>query len=1047
MEKPAVTARLLAAFLLLFCLTAGAALRPVSSVMLPQEMTPLEQSAVWQDKTLRVGVLRDNSTPWNMVVGQDLYGINADYLVALSRSTGMRFQIDAYPHWQALAQALQRGQLDILFGVPQHRLAEGMSATQPWFTSPLRIYRSRDNLRPVMFNSADAQITVSRAALALVDPAFAQQHHFQVVENDLQALYALLNNQSDYVIADETSAGFLLSQLQQGQIYQLASPLHPGALQLQAITASAALTQQLDSAIRQLPMEVVNGIQGRWSSQLPRYQDTFTAHLSPMERSWIAGHPLVTYAAIENDYPWSYRATNGQPAGYSVELLNIIGQNTGLRFQPWWVNNAQQARELVSQGRAMIQLTLPLTGDDAMRANTLPIWRALWGVYVGQMSTPVTSWQQLKGRKIGIRRGDIARQMLPADVDVVVFDDSKMLYDALANGQIAALVDNVISARWMIQSRYSNELRLAFAASDTAWPITLGVDPGLPLLRTLLNTSLQQIPPDTQQRMRENWSNNNTVLAGGGENTMRPISLFVLIAALFAIVILLILLGRRYLEQRREQIQRRQLERERAEAERANQMKSQFLATVSHELRTPMQAILGLLELEVSRQPAAGNLAVIHSSAAALLTLLNDLQDHAKLESNSFTLVTKPLDPARWLSRLADFYHPLMRPNGPVFSVQTLTPLPPLIVIDGERLQQIANNLISNAIKFTRHGEIRVTLTADGSAQLLHLQVIDSGSGIPPEEQTRLFQPWYQAPSGRQLSVHGSGLGLSICHEIVSRMGGKIQLDSIVGRGTTVTVQLPWQKVEAVPPEQQMMIPALPPRPDTQLRVAVVDDHPTNLLVMQQQLAWFNLQADCYPDGRMLLATTRPYDLLFIDYSMPHPDGLTLVKIIRRRERHGAARTRIVFCSADADILAHPHVLALADSVLLKPVALREIEALLPGIPHSAFSDLPSRLNELAGHNSVFFQKIIRTLQKTLREDAQRLQTAVAEQAWDKAENAVHRMKGSWQMLGYAQGEALCQQVTEQVRTHRLSPSALNLLIELTESILKELDTYGAHPL
>uniref|UniRef100_UPI00403F09E4 hypothetical protein n=1 Tax=Erwinia sp. E_sp_W01_6 TaxID=3039408 RepID=UPI00403F09E4 len=84
-----------------------------------------------------------------------------------------------------------------------------------------------------------------------------------------------------------------------------------------------------------------------------------------------------------------------------MELLNIIGQNTGLRFQPWWVSNAQQAQALVDQGRAMVQLTVPLTGDDAMRTNTLPVWRALWGVYVGQMSQPVTGWQQLKGRKVG----------------------------------------------------------------------------------------------------------------------------------------------------------------------------------------------------------------------------------------------------------------------------------------------------------------------------------------------------------------------------------------------------------------------------------------------------------------------------------------------------------------------------------------------------------------------------------------------------------------------------------------------------------------------
>lgn len=1039
-----MTRRLWLAVMLLLCLPVAAALRPISSVLMPQEMMPLDQSSPWQDKPLRAGILRDNSTPWNMVVGQDLYGINADYLVALTQTTGMKFQVEDYPDWQALQQALQQGKLDIAFGVPQQRLEKGMSATQPWFTSPLRIYRSRENLRPVMFNSTDAQITISKSALALIDPAFARQHHWQVVDNDLQALYALLNNKSDYVVADETSAGFLLNQLQQGQIYQLASPLDPGELRLQAITTQPALTDRLDMAIRQLPMEVINGIQGRWSSQLPRYQDTNTAHLTPMERSWITQHPVVTYAAIGDDYPWSYRAANGQPSGYSVELLNIIGQNTGLRFQPWWVSNAQQAQALVDQGRAMIQLTLPLTGDDAMRSNTLPIWRALWGVYVGQMSRPATGWQQLQGLKVGIRRGDIARGLIPAGITVVPFEDSKTLYDALANGRIDALVDNVISARWLIQSRYSDALRLAFAASDTAWPITLGVSPAFPLLRTLLNTSLQQIPTDTQQRMRETWSNNSSVLSEGAENSMRPISLFVLIAALFAIVFLLVLLIRRYLEQRRERLQRRQLELEREEAERANQMKSQFLATVSHELRTPMQAILGLLEVEVSRTPASKNLNVIHSSASTLLTLLNDLQDHAKLESNSFTLVPQPLDPAKWLSRLADFYHPLMRNNGPLFRVETLPPLPALIMIDGQRLQQIANNLISNAIKFTRQGEIRVTLATENDR--LRLQVIDSGSGIPAEEQTRLFEPWYQTPSGRQLSVQGSGLGLSICKEIVARMGGEILLASTPHQGTTLTVFLPLQIVTSDPAINEPAPVRSPGGTPNVQRVAVVDDHPTNLLVMQQQLAWFGIEADCYPDGRAFLAAGGVYDLLFIDYSMPHPDGVTLAKIIRRGERHTARRCRIVMCSADADILASPQVAALTDKVLLKPVTLNEIEPLLTAGTEAVFVDLHQRLWDLAGHDHAFFSKLQKTLQQTLREDSTRLVTALKEQDWEKAEKAAHRLKGSWQMLGYAEGENRCQHIIGQCRAQQQPATELNLLISLTESLLTELESYGAHP-
>lgn len=1035
--------RTLLLMLLLFTSSALAALRPVSSIALPQEMMPMP---VEWGKTLRVGVLQDNSSPWNIVVGSDLYGINADYLVALQQTSGLHVSVQGFSTQQAMMAALQSGQLDVLFGVAQQTLPADLSATQPWFSSPLRIYRNRNNLRPVMFNSGDARLSVSRDTLARVNPDFARKHHWQVLPSDLQALSTLLNQHSDYVVADETSAGFLLGQLQQGEVYQLASPLDPGVLQLVAVTADAALTQQLDNAIRQLPMEVVNGIQGRWSSALPRYQDSNTAHLTPMERSWIAQHPVVIYAAVSDDYPWSYRNASGQPAGYSVDLLNSIGQITGLRFQPYWVSNARQAGALVQQGRALIQLNLPLTGDDAMLNNTQPVWRALWGVYVQAAAHNVTGWPDLHGKRIGVLRGDIAARLLPAGSTTRTFEDASSLYDALASGQIDALVDNVLSARWRIQGRFANTLQLAFAASDTAWPVTIGIAPDQPLLRALLNNSLQQIPPESWQRLREAWSSTPDSFSESNSGEMRPITLFVLVAALFAIVFLLILLLRRYLEQRRERQQRLLLEQEREVAQRENRMKSQFLATVSHELRTPMQAVLGLLELELTQQPDSHNLALIHSSAASLMTLLGDLQDHARVESNSFSLAPRPLEPEKWLQRLAVFYHPLMREQGPRLSVSALNPLPAWVLIDGERLQQIANNLIANAIKFTREGEIRLTLEALSTPPQLRLQVSDSGSGIPLDEQQRLFEPWYQTPSGRQLSVQGSGLGLSICREIVSRMGGTITLQSTPGQGTCVSVLLPWQLIPSPLPAAD----AEPQQRTTQavshLRVAIVDDHPTNLLVMQQQLAHCGIQAETFADGRALLKDGRQWDLLFVDYSMPHPDGVQLAKIVRRRERHQPHHSRMVLCSADAQILSLPQARQVADRLLVKPVSLADLAALLQAEAPAPFADLSQRLNQLAHHDEHYFQRLCQTLAETLKRDCAALRQAMATEEWQQVEKAAHRMKGSWLLLNYSEGETLCQQIIEAARLQQNPKPALNLLISLSESLLTQLGSYGSHP-
>ena len=1034
-------------FILLLCVSSvSASLRPISSIALPQEMMPLASPAAESLKNLRVGVLVGGGSPWNMVVGNDLYGINADYLVALQQTSGLSMNVQGFNRLPDMLAALQQGKVDVLFGVPQHPLPPGISATQPWFSSPLRIYRNRNNLRPVMFNSSEARISVSRDTLARVNPDFVQQHRWQIVDSDVQALSGLLNQHSDYVVADETSAGFLLGQLQQGEVYQLASPLDPGVLQIRAMTRSPALTQQLDSAIRQLPMEVVNGIQARWSSALPRYQDSNTARLTPMERNWIAQHPTIIYAAVSDDYPWSYRNASGQPAGYSVDLLNSIGQLTGLRFQPYWVSNAQQAGTLVAQGRALIQLTLPLTGNDAMLNNTQPVWRALWGVYVRPSEQSISGWADLNGKRIGVKRGDIASRLLPVGSEPQVFDDTTRLYDALASGQIDALVDNVLSARWRVQSRYVNTLQLAFTAGDTAWPITLGIAPDQPLLRALLNNSLQQIPAESWQRLRENWGSTPESADDGHQGAMRPISLFVLVAALFAIVFLLILLLRRYLDQRRERQQRRQLEQEREVAQRENRMKSQFLATVSHELRTPMQAVLGLLELEVAQQPQRHNLSLIYSSAASLLTLLNDLQDHARVESNSFSLVPRPLEPESWLKHLAVFYPPLIRRNGPQLKVSALTALPAWVLIDGERLQQIANNLMGNAIKFTLQGEIHLTLAAQEDPPRLCLRVADTGSGIPLAEQQRLFEPWYQTPSGRQLSVQGSGLGLSICREIVSRMGGTIDLQSAPGEGTSVSVTLPWQVIN---PPQPAATQARPVAAMTHhLRAAIIDDHPTNLLVMQQQLAHCGIQADTFGDGRALLDAAKQvqWDLLFIDFSMPRPDGLTLAKILRRSERHQPHRTRIVLCSADAQILNHPQAQQVADHLLLKPVSLSDIAALLQADAPDLFADIAQRLNQLAHHDAHYFQRLCQTLSETLARDIEAMNHAVAAEAWPALESAAHRMKGSWLLLGYSEGERLCQQIMEAVKNHQSPKSALNLLISLSNKLLTQLESYGSQP-
>jgi len=1010
---------------LLFSLLAHAELQPASSVMLPA-MMPAPRATPWPAPALRVAVPAQNSAPWAMRIGGRIWGIDADYLSALSQLSGTPFTLQSYADRDAQLTALQRGDVDLVLSNQHTDLPAGTLLSDSWYTSPIRIYRNRDNQRAVMFNSDNAQLTIAESTLSQLPPELVQRHRWHPLPGDLQALYALLNQQSDYLVADEASAGFLLSQLQQGQIYQITADPGAGELSLRALARNPALIHWLNNQLRLLPAEFSNRVQQRWSPPLLRYQDTQTLMLSAAEKAWLTQHNEIPYAAEADNAPWSYRDGSGNARGFGIDLLNALSQSTGLRFTPRWVSSPQQAEALMQQQQVMLNLLQPLYGDDA-GSNTLPVWRAIWGIYTLSGQPPM-SWSSLRGQRVGVLRGDLAQRLLPAGITPQLFDDRGQLWQALNSGQIDALVDNVLSARWRMASHDGHGVHLAFAASDIAWPLAPQVSVQQPQLRALLDHALQQIPPDTLNQMRVSWSQPPQP---GTTMAMRNVPLMILIAAGMIILVLLILLLRRYLQQRRERLQREQ-------AERANAAKSQFLATASHELRTPMQAILGLLELEQQQHPSP-RLALMHSSARSLMTLLNDLQDHARIENHSFRLTPRPLDLAHWLQQQQQFYHPLMRDAGPQLRVEALTALPLRVQLDSDRLQQVVNNLIANALKFTRQGEISLTLAV---SDVITLTVSDSGSGIPLDEQAHLFEPWYQAPSGKSHAVQGSGLGLFICREIVQRMGGTLTLESVPARGTTVQLQLPLELCDALPADNPAHWPHYP-----QLRVALVDDHPTNLLVMQQQLASFGVEAAVFEDGRALLRADaqQPFDVLFIDQMMPHPDGLTLLRILRRRQRQRGHPALRVLCSADVQLLKQP--LQAHEAQLIKPIALSDIAPLLARAVQDPLAVLPQSLMILAQHNPAFIPRICQTLQRTLQQDRDAL--LLARDSGDDAvlERAAHRLKGSWLMLGMDAVAARCQQLIDQTKQHQPDHETLNLLISLTNRLLNQLDSYGTHSL
>ena len=329
--------------------------------------------------------------------------------------------------------------------------------------------------------------------------------------------------------------------------------------------------------------------------------------------------------------------------------------------------------------------------------------------------------------------------------------------------------------------------------------------------------------------------------------------------------------------------------RERAEA--ANRAKSQFLANMSHELRTPMTGVLGMTEL-LRETPLSAEqrqmLDTIRTSGEGLMAILNDILDLAKIEAGKLQLEPRDFRPLDLAERTRDLFTARALSQGLEFVVTTTDGCAQSLHGDTDRLLQILNNLIGNALKFTLAGEVRTDFTlADG---VLQITVADTGIGMTKEQLDRVFEEFEQAEGSTARRFGGTGLGLSITRQLLVLMGGTIAMDSHPGRGTRVQVRLPLPPARA---EGQSQGPARALVPRKGLRVLLADDNATNRRILDMMLARLEAEVTMAHDGMEALRRYAPgrFDLLLLDISMPGLDGVQTLDLIRAFDRANAADT------------------------------------------------------------------------------------------------------------------------------------------------------------
>ena len=1020
--------------LLIGCLwLSSAAAQPPSQ---PQSLTLLGRSSVdgysarlserdsrWlHDKgRLILAISAPDYPPFDITTtGTDHEGLTADYAGLLQQLLHVPIEVRRYASRDAAVQAGKQGSADLLGTANRYEVQD----------PDLRMSMTYADDQPVLVTRTDTSLPL---APDLAGKELAMLYHYlperqvrafypkaqiQLFPSTLGAVGAIAFGQADVYLGDAISTHYLISKNYLNNV-QLAdfSRMESGGFAFAMSRDSEQLQRIVNKAMAAVTTNERLNILRRWGASGTSIAGARKLNFSVAEQHWIEQHPRVRVAINRNLMPISFFDNEGKFIGIVADVLAKISLRTGLKFDVQATQSVVEVREWIRSGKIDVMAGIsPSVERETELRFTRPFLTSP-NVLVTRTGPgdPITL-DEMAGKSLAVTQGNSAGEFIRQYYPQIRLVDAQLTADAMRmvdEGQVDGGINSLIGARYMISRQYHDRLRVTSTVGTDPARATLATGRDAIVLHSILDKALLSIDPEEIDELTLYWRNDLMVERSFWLRHRADI------LRAFAAAGVLLLLALAWIAWQRRQIGLRQhllsqLQAAKDAADDANRAKTTFLATMSHEIRTPMNALLGMLELALKRADEGvtdhAAIEVASNAGQQLLALIGDILDIARIESGHLSLTPERANLRTLVESVCRVFEGLARQKNLDWRIDLDARCDRDVLIDPTRFKQVLSNLLSNAIKFTRQGEVSLTLRLKPAAAghlAVTLCVADSGIGISALDQQRLFSSFVQAGNNPDSGRQGSGLGLVISRTLCEMMGGRLQLHSVLGRGTSIEISLDLCELQ---PLCGIDAPAGDePGAIRSLTILVVDDYPANRLLLSRQLGYLGHSVMVAEDGQVGLALWREheFDVLITDCNMPQLSGYELAGAIRDEERtQGLPPTLILGFTANAQPDEKIRCLEVGmDDCLFKPIRLADLSVWLASrfaqplqTPSTAVIDL-SELERYVGADDDLIQQLLQDLAVTNRSDRAELLKAQASGDEQRLRILAHRIKGGALMV------------------------------------------------